>query len=68
MGAEIVSIHSAEENSFVAKLAAPLLAECQDNPLICAERVPHIDKAHELLDHILRGFWTGLHRSQFFPL
>uniref|UniRef100_A0A915MAU2 C-type lectin domain-containing protein n=1 Tax=Meloidogyne javanica TaxID=6303 RepID=A0A915MAU2_MELJA len=67
MGAEIVSIHSAEENSFVAKLAAPLLEECQNNPLICAERVPHIDKAHELLDHILRGFWIGLHRNQFYP-
>nr|CAD2196205.1 unnamed protein product [Meloidogyne enterolobii] len=67
MGAELVSIHSAEENSFVAKLAAPLLAECQNNPLICAERVPHIDKAHELLDKILRGFWFGLHRSQFYP-
>uniref|UniRef100_A0A1I8B5T4 C-type lectin domain-containing protein n=1 Tax=Meloidogyne hapla TaxID=6305 RepID=A0A1I8B5T4_MELHA len=67
MGAEVVSIHSSEENSFVAKLASSQLEECQNNPLVCAQRVPHTNSADEFLDKILRGFYIGLHRSQFNP-
>ncbi|KAF7636813.1 hypothetical protein Mgra_00003759 [Meloidogyne graminicola] len=67
MDAEVVSIHSSEENAFVARLASSQLGQCQNNPLICSQRVPHTDQAQELLDKILRGFYIGFHRSQFNP-
>ncbi|KAF7635981.1 C-type lectin domain-containing protein [Meloidogyne graminicola] len=58
--AEVVSIHSAEENEFVRTVAKPLLDDCQ-NEIICKSRP---NETSEDFNRILHSFFIGMHRVQ----
>ncbi|KAF7635433.1 hypothetical protein Mgra_00005110, partial [Meloidogyne graminicola] len=62
IGGEVASIHSLAENEFVRHLAAPYLTQCQTNNSVCAQRVSTAS-----LDFILRTFWLGMNRCQYYP-
>ena len=63
----MVSIHSAEEEQFVAKLASPLLFQCQRNDSVCKQRIPHTNDGKKSLDEIMRSFYMGLNRIALVP-
>uniref|UniRef100_A0A915N5Q0 C-type lectin domain-containing protein n=1 Tax=Meloidogyne javanica TaxID=6303 RepID=A0A915N5Q0_MELJA len=70
--AEVVSIHSKEENEFVRAIAQPLLDDCQGmryvrgihrkNEVICKSRP---GETNPDFDRILHSFFIGMHRIQF---
>uniref|UniRef100_A0A915N8F3 C-type lectin domain-containing protein n=1 Tax=Meloidogyne javanica TaxID=6303 RepID=A0A915N8F3_MELJA len=59
--AEVVSIHSQQEQDFVTKIAGPLLTKCQFTDA-CSERMEHTNKSAANFDRMLRGFWIGMNR------
>ncbi|KAL7077526.1 hypothetical protein ACQ4LE_003538 [Meloidogyne hapla] len=59
--AEVVSIHSAEENEFVRTIAKPLLDDCQ-NQIICQSRPGETSPDFNKIYH---SFYIGMHRVQF---
>uniref|UniRef100_A0A915P245 C-type lectin domain-containing protein n=1 Tax=Meloidogyne floridensis TaxID=298350 RepID=A0A915P245_9BILA len=61
-GGELVSIHSDEEEQFVAQLALNLLDQCQTNNSLCRQRVPIPS-----LDSMFRSFYIGLNRAAIEP-
>ncbi|KAL7070127.1 hypothetical protein ACQ4LE_010369 [Meloidogyne hapla] len=61
IGAEVVSIHSSDENEFVRQLAAPYINACLTNTSVCAQRVS------TAFDSNLRVLWLGMHRSAIYP-
>ena len=62
----MVSIHSAEEEQFVAKLASPLLFQCQRNDSVCKQRIPHTN-GKTTLDEMMRSLYIGLNRIALVP-
>jgi len=66
-GAQVASIHSADENNFIFSLSANLLNQCQNNNSVCAQRVSRSTASGLSLDQLLRSFWLGMHRLQFVP-
>ncbi|KAF7636820.1 C-type lectin domain-containing protein [Meloidogyne graminicola] len=60
-GGEMVSIHSAEEEQFVATLATPLITQCQTNNSVCKQRVT------STMDWMLRTCYIGLNRAAVYP-
>uniref|UniRef100_A0A1I8BN06 C-type lectin domain-containing protein n=1 Tax=Meloidogyne hapla TaxID=6305 RepID=A0A1I8BN06_MELHA len=61
IGAEVVSIHTSDENEFVRQLAAPYINACLTNTSVCAQRVS------TAFDSNLRVLWLGMHRSAIYP-
>uniref|UniRef100_A0A914L871 C-type lectin domain-containing protein n=1 Tax=Meloidogyne incognita TaxID=6306 RepID=A0A914L871_MELIC len=59
--AEVVSIHSQQEQDFVTRIAGPLLTKCQFTDA-CSERMEHTNKSAANFDRMLRGFWIGMNR------
>nr|CAD2174567.1 unnamed protein product [Meloidogyne enterolobii] len=59
--AELVSIHSQQEQDFVTRIAGPLLTKCQFTDA-CSERMEHTNKSAANFDRMLRGFWIGMNR------
>uniref|UniRef100_A0A1I8BPP5 C-type lectin domain-containing protein n=1 Tax=Meloidogyne hapla TaxID=6305 RepID=A0A1I8BPP5_MELHA len=55
--AEVVSIHSQEEQDFVTRIAGPILNRCQFTSA-CRSRAPNPQ-----FDRLLRSFWIGLNRA-----
>ncbi|KAF7636821.1 hypothetical protein Mgra_00003766 [Meloidogyne graminicola] len=66
-GGEMLSVHSDEEEKFVAKLASPLLLQCQTNNLICKQRVEHTNNLTTILDYMFRSLYIGLNRVALNP-
>uniref|UniRef100_A0A1I8BP69 C-type lectin domain-containing protein n=1 Tax=Meloidogyne hapla TaxID=6305 RepID=A0A1I8BP69_MELHA len=61
IGAEVVSIHTSDENEFVRQLAAPYINACLTNTSVCSQRVS------TAFDSNLRVLWLGMHRSAIYP-
>ncbi|KAL7079976.1 hypothetical protein ACQ4LE_000042 [Meloidogyne hapla] len=66
-GAQVASIHSAQENAFVISIANTLLDQCENNNSVCAQRVSRTANDTLRLDRLLRSFWIGMHRVQYAP-
>uniref|UniRef100_A0A915P1L4 C-type lectin domain-containing protein n=1 Tax=Meloidogyne floridensis TaxID=298350 RepID=A0A915P1L4_9BILA len=67
LGAQVASIHSAQENAFVISIASSLLDQCENNNAVCKQRVDRSTTSSLRLDRLLRSFWIGMHRVQYAP-